>query len=148
MCQFNRPLQKDFLACSSCWPYSSMVSMIFMLKHFRQKHLKTIKAFFSSKRLSSNNIMAAENNEIVREVEKLAKIINDHFTNIIIYLKVKPTKNGPKPNFESIIDSFQNSKSIQRIMLAMFNPKSPIIIFSTFLMVEQISFHQKWRRHH
>ena len=92
--------------------------------------------------------MAAENNEIVREVEKLAKIINDHFTNIIIYLKVKPTKNGPKPIFESIIDSFQNSKSIQRIMLAMFNPKSPIIIFSDFLMVEQISFHQKWRRHH
>ena len=51
----------------------------------------------------------------------IANIMNNYFTNIITYLKFKPTKTDPKANLESIINTFQNHESVQRIKLANFH---------------------------
>ena len=48
-------------------------------------------------------MMLAEGNEIVREEETIANIMNNCFTNITTQLKLKPTKTDPKANLESII---------------------------------------------
>ena len=56
--------------------------------------------------------MLAENNEIVREEEIIANIMN--FSNITTPLKLKPTKIDPKANLKSIINTFQNHESVQR----------------------------------
>ena len=47
-----------------------------------KKFWKTIKPFFSNKGLNRNNMMFVENNEIVREEEIIASILNNYFTNI------------------------------------------------------------------
>ena len=47
-----------------------------------KKFWKTIKPFFSNKGLNANNMMLAENNEIVHEEEIMANIINNYFKNI------------------------------------------------------------------
>ena len=62
-------------------------------------------------------------NEIVREEEIIANIMNNYFTNITTHLKLKPTKIDPKGNLEGIIDTFQNHESVQRIKLANFHSK-------------------------
>ena len=67
-----------------------------------------------------------ENNEIVREEEIIANIMNNYFTNITTHLKLKPIKTDPKTNLESIIDTFQNHESVQRIQLANFHSKSSL----------------------
>ena len=87
---------------------------------------KTIKPFFSNKGLNTNNMMLLENNEIVREEEIIGNIMNNYFTNITTHLKLKPTKIDPKANLESIIDTFQNHESAQRIKLAIFHSKSSL----------------------
>ena len=69
-------------------------------------------------------MMPVEDNEIVREEEIIANIMNNYFTNITTHLKIKPTKTDRKANLESIIDTFQNHESIQRIKLANFHSKS------------------------
>ena len=92
-----------------------------------KKFCKTIKSFFSNKGLRMNNIMLIVNNEIVREEKIIANIINNYFTNITTNLKVKLTKIDPKVNLESIINTFQNYGSVQRIRLANFNSKSTIM---------------------
>ena len=89
-----------------------------------KKFWKTIKLFFSNKGLNTNNMMLEENNRIVREEETIANIMNNYFTNITTYLKLKPTKIDPKANLESIIDTFRNRESVQRIKLANFHSKS------------------------
>ena len=71
-------------------------------------------------------MMLVKNNEIVREEEIIANIMNNYFTNINTHLKLKPTKTDPKPNLESIIDTFQNHESVQRIKLAKFHFKSSL----------------------
>ena len=43
---------------------------------------KTIKPFFSNKGLNTNNMMLVEDNEIVREEEIIANIMNNYFINI------------------------------------------------------------------
>ena len=53
-------------------------------------------------------MMLVEDNEIVREEEIIANIMNNYFTNITTHLKLKSTKTDPKANLESIIDTFQN----------------------------------------
>ena len=70
--------------------------------------------------------MLVENNKIVREEEIIANITNNYFTNIISHLKIKPTKIDPKANLESIIDTFQNHESVQRIKLTNFHSKSSL----------------------
>ena len=87
---------------------------------------KTIKPFFSNKALNTNNVMLVEDNKIVREEEIIANIMNNYFTNITTHLKLKPTKIDPKANLESIIDTFQNHESVQRIKLANFHSKSSL----------------------
>ena len=52
--------------------------------------------------------------------------MNNYFTNITTHLKLKPTKIDPKANLESIIDTFQNHESVQRIKLANFYSKSSL----------------------
>ena len=49
------------------------------------------------------------------------KIMNNYFTNITTYLKLKSTKIDSKVNLESIINTFQNHKNVQRIKLADFH---------------------------
>ena len=71
-------------------------------------------------------MMLVENNKIVREEEIIANIMNNYFTNITTHLKLKPTKIDPKANLESIIDTFQNHESVQRINLASFHSKSSL----------------------
>ena len=91
-----------------------------------KKFWKTIKPFFSNKGLNTNNMMLVENNEIVCEEEIIANIMNNYFTNITTYVKLKPTEIDPKANLESIIDTFQNHESVQRIKLANFHTKSSL----------------------
>ena len=69
-------------------------------------------------------MVPVENNEIVREEEIIANIMNSYLTNITIHLKLKPTKTDPKANLKSIINTFQNHESVQRIKLANFHSKS------------------------
>ena len=88
-----------------------------------KKFWKTIKPFFSNKGLNTNNMMLVEDNEIVREEEIIANIMNNYFTNITTHLKLKPTKIDPKVNLEIIIDTFHNRESVQRIKLANFRSK-------------------------
>ena len=71
-------------------------------------------------------MMLVEDNEIVREEEIITNIMNNYFTKITTHLKLKPTKVDPKANLESIIDTFQNHESIQRIKLANFHSKSSL----------------------
>ena len=69
-----------------------------------KKFWKTIKPFFSNKGLNTNNMMLVEDNEIVREEEIIANIMNNYFTNITTHLKLKPTKIDPKTIRSNIID--------------------------------------------
>ena len=91
-----------------------------------KKFWKTIKPFFSNKVLNTNNMMLVEDNEIVRKEEIIANIMNNYFTNITTHLKLKPTKIDRKANLESIIDTFQNHESVQRINLANVHSKSSL----------------------
>ena len=50
--------------------------------------------------------------------------MNNYFTNITTHLKLKPIKINLKANLESIINTFQNHGSVQRIKLANFLSKS------------------------
>ena len=85
-----------------------------------QKFWKTIKPFFSNKDLNANKMILVEDNEIVREKEIMANIMNNYFINIATHLKVKLTKIDPKTDLESIID---NHESVQMIKLANFHSK-------------------------
>ena len=91
-----------------------------------KKFWKTIKPFFSNKGLNTNSMMLVEDNGIVRNEEIIANIMNNYFTNITTHLKLKPSKIDPKANLESIIDTFQNHESVQRIKLANFHSKSSL----------------------
>ena len=71
-------------------------------------------------------MMLVENNKMVREEEIIGNIMNNYFTNITTHLKLKPTKIDSKANLESIIDTFQNHESVQRIHLANFHSKSSL----------------------
>ena len=62
-------------------------------------------------------------NEIVREEEIIANIMNNYFTKITTHLKLKPARIDPRVNLESIIDTFQNHESVQRIKLVNFHSK-------------------------
>ena len=88
-----------------------------------KKFWKTIQPFFSNKGLNTNNMMLVEDNEIVHEEEIIANIMNNYFTNNVTHLKLKSTKTDPKANLESIIDTFPNHESVQRIKLANFQTK-------------------------
>ena len=57
--------------------------------------------------------MLVENNEIVREEEIIANVMNNYFTNITTHLKIKPTKIDPKVNLESIMHTFQNHEVLR-----------------------------------
>ena len=92
----------------------------------KKKIWKTIKPFFSKKVLNTNNTMLVEDNGIVRNEEIIANIMNNYFTNITTHLKLKPTKIDSKANLESIIDTFQNYESVQRIKLANFHSESSL----------------------
>ena len=63
-------------------------------------------------------MMLAEDNEIVREEEIIANTMNNNFTNI--------TTHHSKANLKSMIDTFQNHESVQRIKLANFHCKSSL----------------------
>ena len=53
-------------------------------------------------------------------------IMNNYFANITTQLKLKSTKIDPKADLESIIHTFQNHKSPQRIEVANFHSKSSL----------------------
>ena len=62
----------------------------------------------------------------MREEEIIANIMNNYFTIITTHLKLKPTKIDLKANLGSIIDTFQNHESVQRIKVANFHSKSSL----------------------
>ena len=70
------------------------------------------------------------NDEIVREEEIIANIMNSYFTNITTHLKLKSTKIDTKANLEILINTFQNHESFQRIKLANFDFKSSLKVDS------------------
>ena len=70
--------------------------------------------------------MLVEKNEVVREKEIISNIMNKYFTNITTHLKLKSMKIDPKVNVESIINTFQNHESFQRIKSANFHSKSSL----------------------
>ena len=84
-----------------------------------------MKTLISNKGLNTKNMMLVEGNEIVCEEEIIANK-NNYFTNITTHLGLKLTKTDPKANLKSIIDTFQNYESVQRIKLANFHSKSSI----------------------
>ena len=66
-----------------------------------------MKPFIFNKSLSPNNIIFAENNEMVLEEEIITNIMNNCFTNITTHHpKDKLTKIDPRANLESIINTF------------------------------------------
>ena len=71
-------------------------------------------------------MMLVEDNKIKRGAEIIKNIMNNYFTNITTHLKLKATKIDPKANLESIIDTFQDHESVQRIKLANFHSKSSL----------------------
>ena len=81
-----------------------------------KKYMKTVKPFFSNKSLKTNNMML-----VVREEEIIANIMNNYFTSITSYPKLKPIKIDSKANLGSIINTFQNHESIQRIKLSILS---------------------------
>ena len=114
----NRKKQRNLCVYYFSRPKKNLL-VILMLKVFLTTN-NSIKPFFSNKGLNTNNMMLVENNEIVREEEIIANIMNNYFTNITTYLKLKPTKIDPKANLESMIDTFQNHrimlfKSVKRV---------------------------------
>ena len=120
----NYKKQKNFcvkLLCHTKEKYSSDINVKSIPDN--KKFWKTIKPFFSNKGLNTNN-MLVEDNGIVRNEEIMANIMNNYFTNITTHLKLKPTKIDRKANLESIIDTFQNHESVQRIKLANIHSKS------------------------
>ena len=50
--------------------------------------------------------MLVENNEIAREEDITANIMNNYFKNIITHLKFKPTNIDPEVNLQSIIYTY------------------------------------------
>ena len=71
-------------------------------------------------------MMFAEDNEIVREEEIIANTMNNNFTNITTHLKLKTTQIDSKANLKSMIGTFQNHESVERIKLANFHCKSSL----------------------
>ena len=65
--------------------------------------------------------------------------MNNYFTNITTHLKLKPTKTDSKVNLESLINTFQNHESIQRIKLANFQFKSSL----KFVSVRELDLNRK-----
>ena len=81
-------------------------------------------------------MMLAEDSETVRKEEIIENIMNNYFKNITTPIKLKPTKIDSKANLESIIDTFQNHKSVQRIKLANLHSKYSL----KFNNVEELDF--------
>ena len=111
----NYKKQRNFcvkLLCQTKEKYFSDINVKSISE--KKKFWKTIKPFFSNKSLNTNNMMLAEDNGIVPNEEVIANI-NNYFTNITTHLKLKPTKIDPKANLESIVHTFQNHESVQRI---------------------------------
>ena len=50
---------------------------------------RTIKPFFTDKTKNSNDIILNENHQTIREDEKICKIFNTYFTNVIKGLKLR-----------------------------------------------------------
>ena len=69
--------------------------------------------------------MLLENSEIVGEEEVIVGM-NNYFTNITAYLKLKHTITNPKVNLKSIINTFQNSESVWGNNLSNFHSKSSL----------------------
>ena len=61
-----------------------------------------------------------------KKKEIIAKIMNNYFKNITVYLKLKPIKINSKANLERIGNTFQNYERVQRIKLGNFHSKSSL----------------------
>ena len=70
--------------------------------------------------------MLVKNNDIVREEEKPAHIMNNYFAGITTHLKLNSNKIDPKADLENVINTFQNHEIVQRIKLVNFHNKSSL----------------------
>ena len=87
---------------------------------------KSVKPFSLNKGLNSNNILLVEGNEIVNDDGKIAAIMNRYFTNITKHMNFKANKIRYREELVSILDTFKNHKSVQRIKLANFHSYSTL----------------------
>ena len=117
----NYKKQRNFcvkLLCQNKEKYFSNINVKSISDN--KKFWKIMKPFFLNKGLNTNNMMLVEEEEII------ANIKNNYVTNITTHLNLKSTQIDSKANLESIIDTFQNHESVQRIKLANLHSKSSL----------------------
>ena len=123
----NYKKQRNFcvkLLCQNKEKYFSNINVKSISDN--KKFWKTMKPFFLNKGLNTNNMMLLEDNKIVVEEEIIANIKNNYVTNITTHLNLKSTQIDSKANLESIIVTFQNHESVQRIKLANLHSNSSL----------------------
>ena len=74
-----------------------------------RKFWSTVKPFFSDTSKTVNNIILSDNGKMLKDEKKVAKTLNDYFTNLTKKLKLKPI------TFNDTVNSFENHKSIGKI---------------------------------
>ena len=74
-----------------------------------RKFWSTVKQFFPDTSKAVNNIILSDNDRMLKYEERVAKRLNDYFTNLTKKLKLKPI------NFYDTLDSFENSNFIGKI---------------------------------
>ena len=74
-----------------------------------REFLSTVKLFFSDTSKTVNNIILSDNDKMLKDEKKVAKTLNDYFTNLTKKLKLKPI------TFNDTVNSFENHDSIGKI---------------------------------
>ena len=74
-----------------------------------RKFWSTVKPFFSDTSKTVNNIILSDNDKMLKDEKKVAKTLNDYFTNLTKKLKLKPI------TFNDTVNSFENHNSIGKI---------------------------------
>ena len=69
-----------------------------------RKFWSTVKPFFSDTSKTVNNIILNDNDKILKDEKKVAKTLNDYFTNLTKKLKLKPT------TFNDTVNSFEKGR--------------------------------------
>ena len=74
-----------------------------------RKFWSRVKPFFSDTSKTVNNIILSDNDKMLKDEKKVAKTLNDYFTNLTKKLKLKPI------TFNGTVNSFENRNSIGKI---------------------------------
>ena len=74
-----------------------------------RKFWSTVKTFFSDTSKTVNNIILSDNDKMLKDKKKVAKTLDDYFTNLTKTPKLKPI------TFNDTVNSFENHNSIGKI---------------------------------